>query len=418
MAASCYGRAVSGRFDRRSILKLGAAQLATAGALGSVAPRSGRAQVPGGTEPPDGPLLRLSARPPNYESVRATFRERVTPIDHFFVRSHHDTPSVSRASWRLSIGGMVGSPLELGLTELEALPAVEVEAVLQCAGNGRALFRPRIPGVQWRIGAMGNARWSGVRLADLLARARPKAGAAWVVLRGADRPVLRKTPSFFRAIPLEKARHPDTLIGLGMNGAALPLDHGGPARVVVPGWAGDDWVKWISRIELTELPPEGFFFDTAYRVPVDAVEPGASVPPERMVPLTELAPRSLIAGLAPASGGRPAQHDEGAEPAWTVGATPHVLSGVAFSGGGAAISAVEVTTDGGSTWVKAELEVAGSPYGFQVFRHAWTPPGPGRFTVAARATDTRGRGQPEVAAWNPSGYLHNAIEHLVVEVKA
>src|SRR5207253_4238209 len=163
-------------------------------------------------------LIRRTERPLNYESVRSTFTTRITPVEKFYLRNHFDIPQVDVAKWRLQIRGLVEKPLSLSLADLRRMPQATVEAVLQCAGNGRGLFRPQVPGVQWRYGAMGNAEWTGVRFKDVLALAGLKQDATFVQLQGAERPTMETTPAFIRAIPVKKALHADTLLAFKMNG--------------------------------------------------------------------------------------------------------------------------------------------------------------------------------------------------------
>lgn len=358
-------------------------------------PRSARARSAGG-------LIELVSRPANYEAPLDAFVHRITPLDSFYVRSHLDTPVIDPGAFRLGIGGLVERPRELTLAQLEAFPQHEVEAVLQCAGNGRALFRPRMPGAQWKRGAMGNAVWSGPRLADVLKTVRPLKAAAHLELDGADRPVLPSTPDFVRGIPLAKGLHPDTLIAVRMNGRPLPKLHGGPARLVVPGWVADDWTKWIERIVVRPDEPKGFFYETAYRFPETPGAPGAPVPPEQTRPMTVMNVKSVIA--TPAAGA-------------VLGLSGADVQGVAFSGG-EGISRVDVSADGGATWSPAELERGPSPYGFVRFLFRFRPTAPGPYRLAARAEGGKGAVQPGEPVWNPSGYLHNAVHVVPVEVRA
>ena len=379
--------------DRRSFLKSSALGLAAAAYW---------LEVPSLAYAEEGlTLVPLSRRPPNYESLRSTFTTRLTPLERFFLRNHFDIPRVDEKAWRLEVRGLVEKPLSLTVGELQKLPQVKVEAVLQCAGNGRGLFKPRVPGVQWRFGAAGNAEWTGVRLRDVLALARPKEGAAQLRLQGAERPTMSTTPAFIRGIPLEKALHADTLVALKMNGRPLSPYHGSPARLVVPGWVGDDWMKWLTEVEVLPDEPKGFFYETAYRYPVKPGAPGEAIPAEQMKPMTKLNVKSIIGSLEDGKVLRPGTHE---------------VVGVAFSGE-AGIAGVELSFDGGSTWQPATLEGPATPYGFRVFRHPWRPE-PGRHVVASRATDTAGARQPDVATWNPSGYLYNAIDRVEVEVRA
>src|SRR5258708_27683109 len=262
-------------------------------------------------------LIRMTERPLNYESVRSTFTTRVTPVERFYLRNHFDIPKVEVASWRLNLHGLVEKPLSLSLADLERMPQVKLEAVLQCAGNGRWLFTPHVPGVQWRFGAMGNAEWTGVRFKDLLALAGPKQDAAFVQLQGAEKPTMNTTPQFIRAIPLAKALHPDTLLALKMNGKPRALNRGRPARLVVPGWVGDDWVRALVDVEIRSDEPKAFYYDPAYRFPVTPGEPGAPIPADQMKPMTRVNVKSLLGSL---------------EDGQRLGPGVHQLAGVAFSG--------------------------------------------------------------------------------------
>ncbi len=377
--------------DRRRFLKTSAVGLGAA-AWWLRVPTLARADGGGG-------LIPLSERPLNYESVRATFTTRVTPLDRFYLRNHFDVPEVDAKAWRFAVHGLVEKPLSLSLADLQRMPQVKVEAVLQCAGNGRALFAPRVPGVQWRYGAMGNAEWTGVRLSDVLKLARPKGEAAHLEYHGADQPTMSTTPAFIRGIPLAKAMHPSTLVALQQDGKPLSRNHGGPARLVVPGWVGDDWMRYLTDIEVRADEPKGFFYQTAYRFPVKPGAPGEAIPADQMGPMTRVNVKSILGSLSDGQ---------------VLAAGNHELRGVAFSGE-AGIDRVELSFDGGASWQAAHLEGPSTPYGFRVFRYPWKA-GPGRYRVACRATDTAGATQPEAPVWNPSGYLYNAWDRVDVEV--
>lgn len=346
-------------------------------------------------------LIRRTERPLNYESVRSTFVTRITPVDRFYLRNHFDVPKIEVGKWRLEVQGLVEKPLSLSLADLQRMPQVTVEAVLQCAGNGRGLMRPQVPGVQWQYGAMGNAEWTGVRLKDVLALARPKQDAAFLQLQGAERPMMDTTPAFIRAIPVEKALHADTLVALKMNGKPLTPDRGQPARLVVPGWVGDDWVRYLANLELRADEPKAFYYNPGYRFPVTPGAPGAAIPADQMKPMTKVNVKSLLGSLSDGDRLRPGTHE---------------LVGVAFSGE-AGIDRVDVSLDGGKTWTAAKLDGPATPYGFRVFRHPWKAEA-GSHEIACRATDTSGATQPEVPVWNPGGYLNNAVDRVRVEVQA
>jgi len=350
------------------------------------------------TRTPARELLVHSLRPENLATPIEWFDRLITPTDVFFVRSHFGAPAAAAAP-RLRLDGLVGQTLDLGPADLDAMPQVTLTAVLQCSGNGRALSAPRVPGVQWVHGAMGQATWTGVRLRDLLERAEIATGAAHVAFAGRDVAPTPATPSFHRSIPLERALDPSTLVATRMNGDPLTLAHGAPLRLVVPGWAGNHWIKWLQAIHVQSEEASGFFMQTAYRLPRTPVEPGAAVPPENTVPVTTFPLKSIIA--RPVDGSRlPRGRQE--------------VVGVAFSGE-AAIARVEVSLDAGRSWREAALEGEPGLGRWQVFRLP-IEARRGPMSAVARATDARGMVQPERATWNPSGYFWNAWHAVGWEV--
>jgi DMSO/TMAO reductase YedYZ molybdopterin-dependent catalytic subunit len=362
------------RFSRREFLGAGALALAWS--------RVGRAADS---------LLAHVGRPQDLATPTAYFDRLITPTDVFFVRSHFGPPSL-KPGRRLRIEGMVDQPLDLGADELKGFEEVTLTGVLQCAGNGRALQTPRVPGVQWEHGAMGQATWTGVRLADLLKKAGVQAGAQHLRIAGADLPPKPTVPRYVRGFPLARALDPTTLVAWRMNGEPLTLAHGAPLRLVVPGWTGNHWVKWLTELRVQKDEAEGFYMQTGYRLPKQPVAPGTAVPPEQTAPLSLLPVKSII--------GRPA---DGA----TAPVGPQEVVGVAFSGA-APIAKVEVSVDGGASWSQAALEGEPGAGRWQVFRHRFDAAKPGLRRAIARATDRAGATQPEKAVWNPSGYLWNA----------
>jgi sulfite oxidase len=296
----------------------------------------------------------------------------------------------------------VKTPITLTVDDLKAqLKEATVTAVLQCAGNGRALHKPRVPGIQWVHGAMGQATFTGVRLKDVLEKAGVHADAAHVRLAGADGPPKPTVPAFVRSIPLARALDPSTLVAWGMNGQPLTLGHGAPLRVVVPGWAGDHWVKWLTSIRVQKEEAEGFYMQTAYRMPTEKVEPGAAVPPDKMRPASTFPIKSIIG--SPIDGAKS-----------KVGAQK--IAGVAFSGD-APVKQVEVSIDGGATWTKAKLEGEPGAGRWQVFRAEIDVKSAGPVKALARATDTKGNTQPKDAVWNPSGYFWNGWHEVAWTVE-
>jgi len=342
-------------------------------------------------------MLQLNGYAIDAETPLDALTTYITPNELFFVRHHWNPMYPDLRRWTLAVDGEVSSPREFTLAELKKLPRAEVTCVLQCAGNGRGLFRPPIPGVQWRGGAVGNARWTGVRVKDVLERAGVKATARHLHTFGDDKPP-EKVPPFHRSLEIEKVLA-DAIVAWEMNGQPLPAQHGTPVRLVVPGWAGDHWMKWLVRLSPQPEPQTGFYMDTAYRYPKTPGEPGAAVAPEDTKPLTELFVKSSITEAPPAA---------------KVG-TAVTIRGFALSGA-PDIAKVELSDDGGESWRDADLDPRHDPYAWRLWSFRWQPKAAGRATLLARATDSRGSVQPKEAAWNPSGYLHNAWPAAQIEV--
>ena len=347
-----------------------------------------------------GDLLVRSVRPEDLEMQLSGFADYLTPNDQFFVRTHVYVPTVSLNEWRLMVDGEVSTPLILTLDNLKQLPSIELVAVLECAGNGRGFYEPSVPGMQWTNGAVGNARWRGVRLADVLKKAGVKDSAKEILFDGADVP-LGTMPDFQRSIPAKKALDPNTLLAYEMNGETLPVKHGFPLRVVAPGWAGDSWAKWVTSIRVLDKEADGFWMKAAYRHPGKPVAPGTAVPPEQMQPVTSLRVKSVIASPL----------DGATVPPGRVAA----IRGVAWSGDGGAVTAVDLSVDGGRSWQPARVASDRSRFGWRQWELAWTPQ-PGYYSIMARARDAAGDTQPLVEEWNPAGYLWNVVPHVHVNV--
>jgi sulfite oxidase len=326
----------------------------------------------------------------------------ITPVEHFFVRNHmHEPSTLDPAEWRLTITGEVENTLTLDFATLGKLETHSVTNTLECAGNGRGLQNPPVPGIQWQKGAVGNARFTGPRLGDLLQRAGVKPTGKHVAFRGLDE-VPGKTPQFIRSIPLEKATDKDTLIATRMNGTALTRHHGFPARALVPGWIGSASVKWLTEIKVLDKEFEGNFMKPGYRWPDKLGKPGEPVNPDETHPLTSLAVKSLIA--SPLEGS-------------IIKLRENEIRGVAWAGE-ADIVRVEVSTDSGRTWQAARLGKQQERYAWRLWSLPWKPARAGQFVIMSRATDNGGRSQPAKAEWNPSGYLYNAIDQVKIHVQA
>ena len=343
-------------------------------------------------------MLQLNGYAVDAETPLELLTSYLTPNDLFFVRHHWQPPAVpDPKAWRLVVDGEVARPLSLSLAELKRMPATTVTCVLQCAGNGRSLQTPRVPGIQWGQGAVGNARWTGVRIKDLLDRAGLDASARHLHTFGSDAPPA-KVPPFHRSLELEKARE-DAVLAYAMNGQPLPALHGAPARVVVPGWAGDHWMKWVTRLSAHAEPQHGFFMDVAYRYPRAPGAPGVAFPPDQMAPVTELLVKANFSAVP-----------DQARPGSAV-----TLRGFAFSGA-PDIAKVELSEDDGATWLPAALDPRHDPYAWRLWSYRWTPARAGRARLLVRATDSRGSVQPREPVWNQSGYLSNGWHAAEIEV--
>jgi DMSO/TMAO reductase YedYZ molybdopterin-dependent catalytic subunit len=356
------------------------------------------------TDGTDGSLDVHVSRPLDAETPVQELRSYLTPNNRFFVRSHFGPPpesAIDPSIWRLRVDGLVERPLELRAEDLKTFPEVTITAVVQCSGNGRAFHRPKVPGVQWKRGAVGNAQWTGVRLRDVLAKAGVRAEARHVQFQGADRPVVASIPLFIRSIPLEKALHPDTILAYEMNGRSLPLSHGAPLRVITPGWMADSCIKWLIDIIVREDEAKGYYMQTAYRVPTAPVEPGAAAGGPS-TPVESMVVKSLI--VAPQEGE-------------TVRVGPVTIQGVAWSGEVKVVK-VEVSIDEGNTWESARLVGEDHPYAWRQWQFIWKAKSAGTFTILCRATDARGEVQPARSPWNPSGFLWNGWDRVRVTVAA
>lgn len=345
-------------------------------------------------------LIVRTLRPVNLESTASALDSYITPIDEFFVRSHHGAPVADLDTWEISVEGLVDRPLKWKIKDLEAMETTTRGGVLQCAGNGRAMFSPKIPGLVWERGAVGHAEWLGVQLGKLLELAGVKPEAAHVHFIGGDVTPTPKTPAFIRSIPIDRAQHEDTLVAFKMNGEPLPVLHGGPARIVVPGWTANNWTKWIRKLVVSAEEAPGVYMQSGYRIPKTPVPPGVDPDPKDMVPVTWMNVKSLI--TAPLAD---AELKNG----------PVEIRGVAWTGEGHVVK-VEVSTGEGDEWREAELENEPRQGSWRRFKLAWTPPGPGKYILRARATDSEGHVQPEVSPWNKSGYLWNGYDLVACQI--
>jgi sulfite oxidase len=385
--------------SRRYFLKTASAAVIGASAVPIL---SWGADSPAITVPGKDGIIVRSYRFLDLETPVEFMTDWITPVDRFFVRNHMFEPAkFDVGAWKLTISGEVEKPYTATLADLEKIPVHSVTNTLECAGNGRSLQNPAVPGIQWGKGAVGNARFSGPSLKTLLEKAALKDTAKHVQFRGLDQ-VPGKVPPFIRSIPIEKALDGDTLVATQMNGAPLPAHHGYPVRVITPGWVGAASCKWLTEITVLDKPAEGNFMSPGYRFPNTPGKPGEPVKPEDTHALTGLTVKSLIA--APSNGAK-------------LKAGANTIQGVAWAGE-ADITKVEVSTDGGASWNVAKLGKDQAKYAWRLWTFNWKAPKSGDYAILSRATDSQGRVQPDAAGWNPSGYLYNAYDQVKVYVHA
>ena len=350
-------------------------------------------------------LILLTSRPPQLETPLHHFKELITPNNALFVR-WHITPiptSVDLNLWRLKVGGNTEKELQLSIDDLKKFEKVTYTAVIQCSGNGRSFFEPRVPGGQWGNGAMGNITWSGSRLKDIINTAGIKSGSVDVSFNGLDTGTLPTVPDFIKSLPVDKAMEEDIIVAYEMNGEPLTMLNGFPARLIVPGWYATYWVKSLSEITILSKPFEEFWMKPAYRIPDNpcgCITPGTT--PKKTVPISRMTTRSLI--VEPLNG------------ASLKANKPVEVMGIAFSGG-YSIKDVIVSMDGGKSWHQAKLGEDLGRYSWIQWFYPWKPSKPGKYTLMALATNSIGESQPFDSLWNPSGYLWNKIEKTEVVVK-
>jgi DMSO/TMAO reductase YedYZ molybdopterin-dependent catalytic subunit len=350
-------------------------------------------------------MILQRTRPPLLETPFEVFDRGVfTPNEQFFVRWHWAVipQVVDVTEFKLAVRGHVNQALSLTLADLLAMPRVELVAVGQCSGNSRGLFQPRVAGAQWQNGAMGNARWTGVRLRDVLDRAGVRAGAVAVRSSGLDEPVVEGAPKFMKPLDVDHARDGEVMLAFQMNGEQLPLLNGFPLRLIVPGWYADYWVKMLNGIEVLDAPDQNYFEKTAYRVPDT---PHASVRPGetgfKTVSVTRLVPRSFFTNVTDTTTVKPGA------------ATP--IRGIAF-GGDCGVSEVELSADGGQRWQKTDLGRDEGTYSFRQWSTQITAPQSGMLSLQVRCSNTKGEVQPAEPNWNGGGFMRNVIERVQLTV--
>jgi DMSO/TMAO reductase YedYZ molybdopterin-dependent catalytic subunit len=350
-------------------------------------------------------LIVHNDRPVNAETPAHLLDDPVTPTARHFIRNNGKPPEeVNPGAWKLTIDGEVDSALELTIDDLKGqFEVVTLQLQLECGGNGRAGFNPPASGNQWTVGAVGCSEWTGVRLADVLQAAGVRPSAVYTGHYGADTHLSGdpdKVP-ISRGAPIEKAMDPNNLIAFEMNGGALHPMNGAPLRLVIPGWPGSCSQKWVTRVWVRDQVHDGEKMGgMSYRVPGYPVAPGAEVPEEDFVIIESMPVKSIIT--------HPAANEQSA------GRTVEVR-GHAWAGD-RKVSAVDVSYDFGATWQSAQLDEPSNPYAWQHWRTEIELPQAGYYEVWARATDEAGIAQPFAVAWNPRGYINNAMHRIALTV--
>ena len=354
-------------------------------------------------------LVLLGDRPLVAETPESLLDDDTTPTEKFYIRNNGQIPEAAKdpKNWKIAIDGEVANPITITLAELKKkYKAVTQRMVLECGGNGRAAFSPPARGNQWTNGGAGCAEWTGVRLADVLKDAKPKPSAKYTAHYSSDLHLSgnANTPTISRGVRLEKAMDPNTLIVWAMNGQPLPNIHGGPVRLVVPGWAGSASQKWLTKITIRDKEHDGpGMTEFSYRVAIKPMVPGDKGDPKNMKILESMPVRSII--TSPANGAKIA-----------AGTKELKLRGASWAGD-LTVKQVDISTDFGATWQKMTLAKQKNKYDWQRWTGSVKLPNDGYYELWARATDSKGVSQPHQAGfWNPQGYGGNAMHRIAVLV--
>ena len=398
--------------ERRRFLKIFATALGSPIVFGNQTPPALvphlRSQEASGLPESKRLLTMLSDRPLNAETPVRLLDDAVTPNHLHFVRNNGHIPNRALCGnlngWRLTVDGEVRRPRRWTLDALQReFEHCEAQITIECAGNGRAGFHPPTPGNQWTLGAVGCARYRGVRLADVLNAAGLKNSARYVAYYGED-PHLSRDPkrdAISRGVPIQKALDHHTLLAWEMNGKSLPPEHGFPLRLLCPGWPGSTCGKWIRRLWVRDRVHDGAkMTGSSYRMPKHPVAPGETVPEADMEIITLMPVKSII--THPETRSNTSIH------------TPIEIRGKAWSGTGR-VQQVEVSLNFGARWHPTTLSPAPNRYAWQSWTTRLQLPGKGYYEIWARATDDQGNAQPMILpGWNPKGYLNNAMHRIAV----
>ncbi len=358
------------------------------------------------TAPEKKEMLLLTDRPPNLETPLKYFLNDFTPNDVFFVRWHlSNLPSqINPDTFHLRINGTVKKELVLTLTDLKTkFKSYTLNALCVCAGNARSTFNPRVPGAQWTNGGMGNARWTGVKLKDILAMAGTKSNSKFVSFNGLDSPPLPSVPDFVKSLELKHAIDGNVMIAYEMNGQPLPVLNGYPLKLIVPGWYATYWVGMLNEVRVLPDTFKGYWMEKAYLIPKDVAN-GNEQPDslaKQLVPINKIDVRSIFVSPEPEC--------------VLISGTANELQGLAFDDG-TGITKVEISNDNGRTWIATQLDASLGNYAWRRWRYQFKPTKAGLYKFFVKATNANGETQP-LHQWNRSGYMKNEIESFVIKVQ-
>jgi DMSO/TMAO reductase YedYZ molybdopterin-dependent catalytic subunit/mono/diheme cytochrome c family protein len=351
----------------------------------------------------DSLLIERNARPLLAESTPEALEPWETPLEGFFIRSHHNVfPIKVDDSWTIEFTGLLGKPRKISLKELKRRKSVSFHAVLECSGNGRGLFSPQVSGIQWKRGAVGNAEWTGVPLSTILQELKVKNDAVYVTVEGFDEPVMKSDTKFVRSIPLSMLKDTNAILAWDMNRQSIPIAHGGPVRLVLPGIYGQNWVKWVNKMTFSKTTDERMYAKKAYRMPDKPIKPGEAWDPVKNGKAVEYILTQTIF-TTPWAGAKvvPGQVQ---------------VRGKAFTGKGH-ITRVDISLDEGKSWQPTRLSKL-KDRAWQEFEFDMTAIEGKTYNLLARATDSSGYSQPLTQEWNPKGYLYNAVDKLEFKADA
>ncbi|MCM3567665.1 sulfite oxidase [Neobacillus mesonae] len=345
-------------------------------------------------------LIVRKLQPDNRETPLHFIKTDIIHHEFFYRRNHFSYPYLPTSNYWLPVNGVVVHPRLFSLEEIFHMPSKTVKVLLECAGNKRRFFKPKVFGEQWGKGAMSQGYWKGVTLRHLLELTGLKHGAKEVLIEGYDfgkTPSIEKPVSFARSLPIEKALHPDTLIAYQFNDQPISFKHGYPLRLIVPQWYAMASVKWIRQITVLDDVFKGPFqsFDYVY-YPDKKTDAGA-------FPVTVVNVNSSIQ--------KPLNRE-------ILNQGRQLIRGIAWTGTGQ-ITKVEISTDNGSSWSQAKLAAQNesTSYAWRTWSYEWTPHEKGEYTILVKASDSFHRIQPKIPFWNRKGYGFNAYDQVTVKIE-